>query len=122
MGINGQQNSIELTRGPARTNGSVRRRLHLGEGEGEGGTVTNARFVVYDEDGTAHDEAYGLGAGGKAADEGFYQRAQDAIAAEQEFVTQFVETGNQDEVETIAGASLSYRRFRSAVADAVANN
>lgn len=87
----------------------------------EGGQVTAADFTMFDQDGTPHDENYGLGAGGVPADEAFYQRAQNAILAEQGYVSQFVEVGDQDEVETIAGASLSYRAFRSAVSDAVVN-
>lgn len=87
----------------------------------EGGQVTAADFLMFDEDGTPHDDNYGLGSGGVPADEAFYQRAQNAILAERGYVSQFVEAGDQEQVETIAGASLSYRAFRSAVSDAVMN-
>ncbi|MFZ1382654.1 MAG: FMN-binding protein [Scrofimicrobium sp.] len=86
-----------------------------------GGKVTAADFLMFDQDGTPHDENYGLGSDGTPADEAFYQRAQNAILAEQGYVSQFVEAGDQDAVETIAGASLSYRAFRSAVSDAITN-
>jgi major membrane immunogen (membrane-anchored lipoprotein) len=86
-----------------------------------GGAVTDASFLVYDEDGTPHDEDYGLGSDGTPADQEFYQRAQNAIAAEKEFVSEFEETGDQNQVEAIAGASLSHRLFLDAVADAVAD-
>ena len=84
-----------------------------------GGTVTDASFVVRDADGTPHDENYGLGSDGKPADQQFYQRAQNAIAAEHEFITQFEQTGDQNRVEAIAGASLSHRLFLDAVAEAI---
>lgn len=85
------------------------------------GTISDASFVMYDDDGTPHDEKYGLGSDGKPADEAFYQRAQNAIKAEQNYVTQFQEVGDQNEVESIAGASLSYRVFLNAVAVALDN-
>lgn len=81
--------------------------------------VTQASFVVYDADGTAHDEDYGLGSDGQPADQTFYQRAQNAIAAEQEYVAQFEETGDQEQVEMVAGASLSHRLFMAAVTAAM---
>ncbi len=84
----------------------------------EAGTVTDASFIVHDADGTPHDENYGLGNDGKPADEAFYQRAQNAIEAEKHYVTQFEEAGDQSRVESIAGASLSHRLFRSAVSNA----
>ncbi len=85
----------------------------------DAGTVTDASFIVHDSDGTPHDENYGLGSDGKPADEAFYQRAQNAIEAEGHYVTQFEEAGDQSQVESIAGASLSHRLFRSAVSNAM---
>ncbi len=85
------------------------------------GSVTAAGFVIYDADGTAHDENYGLGSDGKPADQQFYQRAQNAVAAEKQYVSEFEETGDQSQVESVAGASLSYRLFRAAVDDAITN-
>lgn len=84
------------------------------------GTITRASFVITDADGTPHDENYGLSkATGKPVDEAFYQRAQAAVAAEQQYVTQFREVGDADEVDVIAGASLSHRQFVEAVTDAL---
>lgn len=85
------------------------------------GMVTDASFMMFDEDGVPHDENYGLGADGTPVDDAFYQRAQNAIEAEKQFVTEFVESGDQNDVESIAGASLSYRLFRSAISDAIAS-
>lgn len=83
------------------------------------GVVSDASFVIYDEDGTPHDENYGLGSDGTITNEEFYQRAQNAVAAEKEYVSEFEETGDQNEVETVAGASLSHRLFLDAVAQAI---
>ena len=85
------------------------------------GTVSDASFVMYDDDGTPHDAEYGLGSDGTPADEAFYQRAQNAIKAEQSYVSQFDEVGDQNEVEAIAGASLSYRVFLDAITVAIDN-
>ena len=85
------------------------------------GALSTVSFTAYDEDGTAHDENYGLKADGTVADKDFYQRAQNAIDAEKTYVEQFEEEGDQNEVDTIAGASLSYRLFQGAVENAIAN-
>ena len=85
------------------------------------GTISDASFIMYDDDGTPHDDEYGLGSDGKPADEAFYQRAQNAIKAEQNYVSQFEEVGDQNEVESIAGASLSYRVFLNAISVAIGN-
>ncbi|MCM3907586.1 MULTISPECIES: FMN-binding protein [Trueperella] len=86
-----------------------------------GGKVTKANFLVKDADGTPHDEDYGLGTDGKAHDPIFYQRAQDAIKHEKSYVQKFQETSDQNQVERIAGGSLSHRLFMQAVEDAVLN-
>ncbi|MFT3889338.1 MAG: FMN-binding protein [Arachnia sp.] len=86
----------------------------------EGGAVVQASFVITDADGTPHDENYGLSkATGKPVDKAFYQRAQAAVEAEQQYVTMFKEVGDADEVDVIAGASLSHRQFVEAVTDAL---
>lgn len=85
----------------------------------DNGQVKDVSFLMYDADGTVHDENYGLGADGTPHDEAFYQRAQNAIAAEHSYVTQLEETGNQNKVEVIAGASISHRQFLGAIRDAV---
>lgn len=46
---------------------------------------------------------------------------QNAIKAEQNYVSQFEEVGDQNEVESIAGASLSYRVFLGAISVAIDN-
>lgn len=84
------------------------------------GVITSASFVVTDPDGTVHDADYGLSKStGEPVDEAFYQRAQAAVAAEQVYVTQFKEAGDVDQVDVIAGASLSHRQFVEAVEDAL---
>ncbi|MFT3876492.1 MAG: FMN-binding protein [Propioniciclava sp.] len=84
------------------------------------GTIVEASFVVKDADGTPHDADYGLSkATGQPVDTAFYQRAQAAIAAEEQYVARFKEAGDADKVEVIAGASLSHRQFLEAVEDAL---
>jgi major membrane immunogen (membrane-anchored lipoprotein) len=85
-----------------------------------GGAITEASFVVTDPDGTPHDESYGLSKStGKPVDEAFYQRAQAAVEAEQRYVAQFTEVADADQIDVIAGASLSHRQFVEAVEDAL---
>lgn len=86
----------------------------------ESGKVVSASFLAKDKDGTPHDENYGLGSDGQPADATFYQRAQNAIAAEQQYIAQFEETSDQTQVDMIAGASVSYRMFQGAIRDALA--
>lgn len=84
------------------------------------GVITDASFVIRDADGTPHDESYGLSKStGEPIDQAFYQRAQAAVAAEQRYVAQFKEVGDADEVDVIAGASLSHHQFIEAVTDAL---
>lgn len=84
------------------------------------GAIVEASFVVKDADGTPHDQEYGLSkASGQPVDDAFYQRAQAAVAAEQQYVAQFAEVGDADQVDVIAGASLSHRQFVEAVEDAL---
>lgn len=85
----------------------------------DNGRVIEASFAMVDPDGTVRDENYGKGADGQVADQEFYRRGQDAIAAEAEYVQVFEETSDQTEVEAIAGASLSHRHFVSAIEDAL---
>lgn len=80
------------------------------------GSVSKASFVIYDADGTPHDETYGQG-----GNQEFFQRAQNAVAAEKQYVSEFVESGDQTQVESQAGASLSYRLFRAAIDNAIEN-
>lgn len=86
----------------------------------EGGAIVEASFVVKDPDGTPHDQNYGLSkATGRPVDDAFYQRAQAAVTAERQYVAQFKEVGDADQVDVIAGASLSHRQFLEAVEDAL---
>ncbi|HMR49552.1 MAG TPA: FMN-binding protein [Arachnia sp.] len=86
----------------------------------EDGAITEASFVITDADGTPHDESYGLSRStGQPVDDAFYQRAQAAVAAEQNYVAQFLEAGDADQVDLVAGASLSHRQFIEAVTDAL---
>lgn len=82
------------------------------------GQVVDAEFRLYDKDGTVHDKNYGKTASG-TVDTEFYQRAQDAISAEQRYVQQFKKTGDQNQVDRVAGASLSHRLFLDAVQSAM---
>lgn len=85
----------------------------------EGNQVVSATFTVIDQDGNPHDSEYGRISGGSGDDQ-YYQRAQHAVSAEDEYAQQFVEVGDADQVDLIAGASISHDLFLDAVENAVA--
>lgn len=79
------------------------------------GEVTEAKFFIEDADGSVHDENYGK----QSSDPEFYRRAQHAVEAEKNYVQHFEEKGDQNEVEVVAGASLSHRMFLAAIQNAI---
>lgn len=84
----------------------------------KGAKVTAAKFTVIDEHGRPHDGEYGKTSTGDKSGK-FYQRAQRAVGAEPQYAQKFVETSDADQVDVIAGASISHGLFQSAVADAL---
>ena len=81
-------------------------------------TVVDCVFTMYMEDGTVKDESYGT-KDGEIANEGYYKRAQTAVAAGQSYAQMLVESGTLKGVDAISGATISYDQFKEAVNDAL---
>lgn len=82
------------------------------------GAIADCEFVMYMEDGTVKGETYGM-KDGVIANEGYYKRAQVAVAAGPEYAKQLVAAGNVKGVDAISGATISYDQFVEAAKDAL---
>ncbi|MBR1797042.1 MAG: FMN-binding protein [Clostridiales bacterium] len=84
----------------------------------EGGVITECEFLTYEPDGTLKDENYGT-QNGEVANEGFYTRAQRALAGSREYARLLVETQDYHSIDAISGATISYGQFMEAVDNAL---
>lgn len=57
---------------------------------------------------------------GEVANEGFYTRAQRALAGSREYARLLVETQDYHSIDAISGATISYGQFMKAVDNALA--
>lgn len=95
-----------------------------GNGYGEveitisGGVITDASYTSYEIDGTLKDEDYGK-ANGEIANKDFYNKAQKAVAACDEYAKMLVEGGSLDGVDAISGATINYDNFVEATKNAL---
>ncbi len=76
--------------------------------------VTECEFKTYEEDGTLKDENYGKKSGG-VANKDYFNKAQKAVAACDEYASQLIQSGNVDDVDAISGATINYNEFKEAV-------
>ena len=53
------------------------------------------------------------------ANRDFYNKAQKAVAACDEYASQFIQSGNAKDIDAISGATVNYNEFQEAVADAL---
>lgn len=99
----------------------------LEDGEDEGGegygavtitvkdnTITACEFTTYMPDGTPKDEEYGK-KNGEIANQDYYNKAQRAVKASQNYAEQLAAKGDLKEVDAITGATISYNEFNEAV-------
>lgn len=81
--------------------------------------VTECTFKTYELDGTLKEgEDYGK-EGGAIANRDYYNKAQKAIAACDEYAAALVKSGSLDGVDAISGATINYESFKEAVKDAL---
>jgi len=80
--------------------------------------ITACTFKTYELDGTLKDEEYGK-EGGVIANKDFYNKAQKARAACDNYAEQLVRKGNLKEVDAISGATVNYNEFQEAVTSAL---
>lgn len=72
--------------------------------------ITNVDYVTYQKDGSIKDENYGKQAGSPE----FYEKAQIAVKAMQNYADQLLEKQNLSEIDCVSGATISYNQFLDA--------
>ena len=83
------------------------------------GAITDCTFMTYDEDGTEKGEDYGK-EDGRIANRDYYNKAQKANAARDEYASMLIENGQLDGIDAISGATINYHEFVEAVENALA--
>ena len=81
--------------------------------------ITDCTFTTYELDGTLKDEDYGKEQG-EIANRDFFNKAQKAVAACDEYASELVQNGQLDGIDSISGATYNYNEFKEAVEDALA--
>lgn len=97
-----------------------------GEGNGYGvvnitikdGKITDCTFKTYEPDGTLKAEDYGK-ADGEVANRDYYNKAQKAVAACDEYANMLVANGQLSGIDAISGATKNYDQFKEAVRNAL---
>ena len=80
--------------------------------------ITACDFKTYTGDGELKDEEYGK-EGGEIKNSDYYNKAQKAVAACDEYAAQLVENGSLDGIDAISGATVNYKEFVEAVNNAL---
>lgn len=83
-----------------------------------GGAVTDCKFSTFQLDGTPKDEDYGK-VDGEIKNRDFYNKAQRARAACDNYAQQLKAKGSLDEVDAISGATINYNEFKEAASAAL---
>lgn len=76
--------------------------------------ITECEFTTYMPDGTPKDDEYGK-QNGEIANQDYYNKAQRAVKASQNYAEQLAAKGSLSEVDAISGATISYDEFKEAV-------
>jgi major membrane immunogen (membrane-anchored lipoprotein) len=84
----------------------------------EGGIITACEFVTWQKDGTAKGEDYGK-VGGEIGNQEFYDKAQLAVRAMEQYANDLVEVQSPDKVDAVSGATVSHRQFVEAAKNAL---
>ena len=84
----------------------------------EGGKITDCKFSTFQLDGTPKDEDYGK-VDGEIKNRDFYNKAQRARAACDNYAEQLKTKGSIDEVDAVSGATINYNEFKEAAAAAL---
>ena len=84
----------------------------------EEGKIVECTFLSYEKNGNLKGSEYGK-VDGVIKNVGLYKIAQASILRAAEYGQKLVETQNIDDVDVIAGASISYKLFKAAVENAL---
>ena len=83
-----------------------------------GGKISDCTFETFEPDGTKKGEDYGKKSG-EVANRDYYNKAQKAVAACEEYASMLVANGQLDGIDSISGATINYGQFKEAVANAL---
>jgi major membrane immunogen (membrane-anchored lipoprotein) len=75
-----------------------------------GGKVTDCRFVTWQKDGTIKDADYGK-VNGEISNQAYYDKAQLAVRAMQQYAAQYLETQDLKALDAVSGATIAYNQF-----------
>ena len=84
----------------------------------EEGKIVECTFLSYEKNGKLKGPEYGK-VDGVIKNVGLYKIAQASILRAAEYGQKLIETQNIDDVDVIAGASISYKLFKDAVENAL---
>lgn len=82
------------------------------------GKIADCTYQTFEPDGTLKDSEYGKKQG-EVANKDFYNKAQKAVAACDEYADMLVANGQLDGIDAISGATINYNEFCEAVDDAL---
>ena len=80
----------------------------------ENNKITACEFQTYMTDGTLKDSEYGK-KDGEVKNSDYYNKAQKAVAACDEYASQLVQNGSLDGIDAISGATINFNEFKEAV-------
>ena len=81
--------------------------------------ITDCEFTTYMTDGTVKDEEYGKKEG-EIANQDYYNKAQRAVKASQNYAEQLAAKGDLKEVDAISGATITSKAVAEGVSAALA--
>ena len=82
------------------------------------GKISDCTYKTYEVDGTEKGEDYGK-EDGRIANKDYYNKAQKANAACDEYAKMLVQNGQLKGIDAISGATINYNEFVEAVNDAL---
>ena len=80
--------------------------------------ITSCEYKTYQPDGTPKDDKYGMKEGA-IANKDFYNKAQKAVAACDEYASMLVQNGELKGIDSISGATVNYNEFMDAAGKAL---
>lgn len=84
----------------------------------EGGVITACTYQTFETDGKLKDENYGK-KDGEVANRDYFNKAQKAVAACDQYAAKLVEKGSLKGIDAISGATINYTEFKEAVTEAL---
>ena len=72
--------------------------------------ITECSFKTYEPDGKEKDSEYGKKQG-SVANRDFYNKAQKAVKACDEYANKLIQSGSPDDIDAISGATINHDQF-----------